>query len=181
MDKSKMLLWYADNVLCIENTRLNASCKVTILGILLQYHEKGMQVTAEMKLWYKGIMEYCGISADMIGDNIKRLVKAQAATSRTETQREKDGKCKRAVYFAFTKEFLHNPGALFAEEQTNHGGKRISIKCPGCGDYHTLRERSTMTCTGCGTVIEELTKEQDIPNEMPPSILRDDIWEEYGI
>lgn len=163
--------WYWDKVAFIPNKKLSSSVKITIGAIAHEMFSQGKRLTQLTRVWYPNIADRCGLHVKgAFQDNINFLVKTCALVKNDIEERnpKTNVKMKTHVQIAFTREFIDNPGVFFADVDTNWGGEgRVPVECPHCHEYHSLKKISTITCTGCGSLIEELTTKKTIPNEAP--------------
>jgi hypothetical protein len=169
-------IWFLDKVMPIANNRLDATTKMVTFGISQEFIRMGVSHSQLTKIWYPNVADNAGLSQESVVSGVSKLAKAQAITKETKyipcgPTKEK----KKRTFIAFTPLFLTNPALVFSEVQiSNHGGKRESIRCPHCDEYHPLKQRSTITCSGCGSVIEELTKVVTLDNAAPTPEVRTD-------
>lgn len=163
--------WYWDKVAFIPTKKLSPSVKITIGAIAHELFSHGSRLTQLTRVWYPNIADRCGLHPKgAFQDNINFLVKTSALVKDDIEERnpKTNVKMKTHVQIAFTREFIDNPGIFFAEVDSNWGGEgRVPVECPHCHEYHSLKKRSTVTCTGCGSLIEELTTTKTIQNEAP--------------
>lgn len=162
-------MWLIDKVYPITNTKLDATTKMVTLGLVQEFALHSTPLSHPLKVWYGNIQENTGLSKESIVSSVAKLAKVRAITKETKkVPCAPTNEKKNRTFIAFTPEFLSNPVMLFVDvEESNHGGKRESIRCPHCDEYHPLKQRTTITCSGCGSVIEELTKVITLDNEAP--------------
>lgn len=167
-------IWLLDKVFSIPNNRLDAATKMVTFGLSQEFIRLGVPHQQLTKMWLPNVADNCGLSVQTVSSSIAKLAKAQAVVK--ETKKVPCGPTKEKktrLFMAFTPLMLVNPALLFSEvEESNYGGKRESIRCPHCDEYHPIKKCSTFTCTGCGSVIEELTVSVTLENEAPQPEVR---------
>jgi hypothetical protein len=166
------MTWLLHKVACLPNTKIDWVVKGVVIGLSNDFSRRGVPHGQLSKVWYPNIAEQAGLSVDSVKAGISQL--AKLAAIQKEVRWEEDEKTharKKRVWVAFTPQFLVNPAELLADApERNRGGKRMSVQCPHCGEYHPLAKRTTFTCTGCGGQIDEMTLMETIDN-VPPDEL----------
>lgn len=169
--------WYWEKLAHIPTKQLNPSVKLTVGAIAHEMFRKGSKLTQMTTVWYPNIADWCGLHPKgALQDNIKFLAKIGAIVKEESESLDAVTHAKKThVAMAFTWEFLDNPGIFVKDVNTNWGGGgRVPVECPHCHEYHSLKKRTTITCTGCGSLIEELTKVITLDNEAPKPEIRTD-------
>lgn len=156
---NKKLQWIAG---VLANEELSAGDKVTAITA---YEEHRTAVLREGKeapspeeteaeqerVTLARIAKRAGMSAQSVGDSLKRLEQAGAYT---KTKHWDNTTHSNYLTIAPTPALINTPRLLkFPEgEKPNHGGKRI--KCSGCGSDAILEYRKWI-CSDCGQVVKE--------------------------
>ncbi len=165
----KRLMWFAHEVGKLDNRKIDSSVKMVLLGISNEFARMNVPHAEMTKIWYEGVANQCGLSVDAVQKGVIKLVKIGFLKKEVKWEEDKiTHEKKKRVWLAFSSEVLANPEPMIMEvEKSNRGGKRSSVQCPHCGEYHALAKRTTFSCEGCGGVIEAMTVIERVRN-VPP-------------
>jgi hypothetical protein len=163
------MAWLLHKVACIPNNKLDWVTKGVVVGISNEFARLGVPHGQLTKVWYPNIAEQSGLSIESVKGGITKLEKVKAIIKEVRAEYNKDTRERnKRVWLSFTPEFLVNPANLFVDApSSNHGGKRMSVCCPHCGQYHPLHKITSFYCTGCGGMIDHLTETQTVENVSP--------------
>lgn len=165
---------WLDSLMCIPSERCNGSLKTFVYALEQHYRrispEQSGKYIGMRKLWMQDVYDRCGMPKSTCSRMLPRLEEVEAVSIQRPTEGVKGMKTR--IYMHFNPLFLAEPGVFFptahlGKNGFTHGGGRTPVKCPHCQEYHELERRTTFTCSGCGSPIDELTKKKMIPNPSP--------------
>lgn len=151
---------WIDKLLAVPASVMSPSQKVTLRAAskALQHAGRNGQELTQIESW--NLCKTVGQSKDTFLDNLKYLSeKVGVLQKKTERAFCEDGSCTTNLYIGPT-DLIADPEKYHVEKPRNHGGERLL--CPHC-QSDRLQKKVTITCMGCGAVLDEHSSEVNKP------------------
>lgn len=158
---------WTQKLLAVPASVMSPSQKVTLHAAAkaAQHATPNADGLVQIESWK--LCQTVGQSKDTFLDNLTYLSE-HVGVLRKQTQRvvTEDGAYTTNLYIAPTEHLAH-PEQYRVEKPRNHGGERMT--CPHCHSDR-LQKKVTITCMGCGAVIDERSSQVNPTCPEPPGI-----------